>query len=172
MKDGFMVLPTDISAEVDLLKAKIVNALDNLESFYKKEVKGKAQENVQKMKKKAEEENKKAEEEKKQQEAEKEAEEKNRSEEEHIEGYDKMIIDTSDQVVLDNSKDKGKAIMDSEPPPYVLKMQEDIDSQKVKHEALEVKFDNLAETQKVMATKQDTMDSKLDAIFALLSKKP
>ncbi|MCI17337.1 hypothetical protein A2U01_0038484 [Trifolium medium] len=49
MKDGFMILPTDISSEVDLLKDKVLNALDSLERFYKKEVKGKAQENVQKM---------------------------------------------------------------------------------------------------------------------------
>ncbi|MCI24186.1 hypothetical protein A2U01_0045369 [Trifolium medium] len=49
MKDGFMTLPTDISSEVDLLKNKVLNALDSLEKFYKKVVKGKAQENVQKM---------------------------------------------------------------------------------------------------------------------------
>ncbi|MCH99931.1 hypothetical protein A2U01_0020946 [Trifolium medium] len=79
-----------------------------------------------------------------------------------------MIIDTSDQVALD----KGKQIMEPEPPSYVLKLQADIGSQKVKHDVLEVKFDNLAENQKVMATKQDTMDSKLDAILVFLSKKP
>ncbi|MCI04134.1 hypothetical protein A2U01_0025178, partial [Trifolium medium] len=170
MKDGFMVLPTDISAKVDALKEKIGNALDNLESFYKKEVKGKTQENVQKMVESIEragikrltltphfepeemmvleafekslqegiqlfEEEIKAEEEKKQQEEErkhikaeeKEAAEKQRSEEENAEGSDRMMIDTSDQVVLDSSKDKGKEKMEPESPSYVLKMQEDIE---------------------------------------------
>ncbi|MCI10866.1 hypothetical protein A2U01_0031963 [Trifolium medium] len=86
----------------------------------------------------------------------------------NAEGSDILMIEASEQMALD----KGKKIMDSEPPAYVLKLQEDFDSQKVKHEALEVKFDNMAETQKVMQSKQDTMDSKLDTTLALLSKKP
>ncbi|MCI08880.1 hypothetical protein A2U01_0029962 [Trifolium medium] len=107
----------------------------------------------------------KAEEEKKRQEEEKEAAEKKISEEEHEEGSDRMIIDTSDQVVLDTSKDKGKEIMEPEPPSYVLKMQEDIANQKIKQEALEEKVDKIAENQK-------DMNSKLDVIFAFMSQKP
>ncbi|MCI81643.1 hypothetical protein A2U01_0102917, partial [Trifolium medium] len=51
-----------------------------------------------------------------------------------------------------------------EPPSYVLKMQEDIENQKIKQEALEQKVDQIAENQK-------DMSSKLDAILALMSKK-
>ncbi|MCI30601.1 hypothetical protein A2U01_0051811 [Trifolium medium] len=110
---------------------------------------------------KAEEEKKKAEEEeeKKRQEAEKEAEEKNKPSEDHAEGSVK-VIEASEQVVLD----KGKAIMDSEPPAYVLKMQADIESQRIKQEALEQKADKVAEI-------QHEMSSKLDALISLLSKK-
>ncbi|MCH87821.1 hypothetical protein A2U01_0008702 [Trifolium medium] len=55
--------------------------------------------------------------------------------------------------------------MDSEPDAALLKLQEDVAAQKVKHEALEEKVDNID-------VKQNDMDSKLDAILTLLSKKP
>ncbi|MCI19064.1 hypothetical protein A2U01_0040219, partial [Trifolium medium] len=191
MKDEFMVFPTDISAEVAALKAKIGDALDKLERHYKKQIQGKAREDVRKLVESIERAGAKRltltphfepeemmvlesvhkslmEEMMNFEEMELSAEKKKCSEEENEEDSDRMLIDASDQIVADTSaKDKGKAIMDSEPPSYILKLQEDLDSQKVKHEALEVKVDNLAENQKVMATKQDTMDSKLDAILAL-----
>ncbi|MCI05692.1 hypothetical protein A2U01_0026745 [Trifolium medium] len=193
MKDEFMVLPTDISAEMAALKAKIGDALDKLERIYKKQIKGKAEEDVRRLVESLDrarakrltltphfepeervvfeafekslqegmllfEEEMKAEEEK-------EAAQKKSSKEEH-EGSDRMMIEASDHIVLDTSdKDKGKAIMDSEPPSYVLKLQEDVESQKIKQAALEEKVDKIAENQK-------DMNFKLDAILAFISKKP
>ncbi|MCI14410.1 hypothetical protein A2U01_0035541, partial [Trifolium medium] len=91
--------------------------------------------------------------------------EKLRSEDKNEEGSERMNIDTSNQQIVDTSdKNKGKAVMDSEPPAYVLKMQADIESQRIKQEALEQKVDKIAENQ------QD-MSSKLDVILALMSKK-
>ncbi|MCH99817.1 hypothetical protein A2U01_0020832, partial [Trifolium medium] len=49
MKDEFMVLPTDISAEVAALKTKIGDALDKLERIYRKEIKGKTEEDVRRL---------------------------------------------------------------------------------------------------------------------------
>ncbi|MCI64092.1 hypothetical protein A2U01_0085349 [Trifolium medium] len=55
--------------------------------------------------------------------------------------------------------------MESEPPAYVLKMQADIEAQKIRQDAMEVKVDTVVENQKDIA-------SKLDALIALMSKKP
>ncbi|MCI07850.1 hypothetical protein A2U01_0028919 [Trifolium medium] len=49
MRNGFMTLPSNISDEAEFLKSKVVNTLDDIERAYRKDIKKKAQENIQKM---------------------------------------------------------------------------------------------------------------------------
>ncbi|MCI02528.1 hypothetical protein A2U01_0023561 [Trifolium medium] len=100
---------------------------------------------------KAEEEKKKAEEEEERQ---RDAEKKE---------AEAMVIEFGDQE--GTSQNKGKDVMDSEPPSYILKMQADIESQRINHEALQQKVDKIA-------ANQEDISSKLSDLIALMSKKP
>ncbi|MCI08135.1 hypothetical protein A2U01_0029208 [Trifolium medium] len=131
-----------------------------LEAFEKELAEGlrlfEEEEKAEEEKKRLEEEQKRLEEEKKRQEEEKEAAEKLRSKEKK---------NKEDSKKMDIDKDKGKAPMESEPPAYVLKMQADIETQKIRQDDMEVKVDTVVENQKDIA-------SKLDAPIALMSRKP
>ncbi|MCI37270.1 hypothetical protein A2U01_0058494, partial [Trifolium medium] len=74
--------------------------------------------------------------------AEEEEERKRDAEKEEAEA---MIFELSNQE--GTSQNKGKDVMDSEPPAYILKMQADIESQRINHEALQQKVDKIATNQ-------------------------
>ncbi|MCI96346.1 hypothetical protein A2U01_0117646, partial [Trifolium medium] len=59
---------------------------------------------------------------------------------------------------------KGKDVMDPELPAYILKMQADIEAQRIKQETLEKKVDKVIEI-------QPDLSSKLDALLSLMTKK-
>ncbi|MCH80291.1 hypothetical protein A2U01_0001057 [Trifolium medium] len=108
-------------------------------------------ERLLKEKQRIEEKKKKLEEEKKK--AEREAEQKE---------AEAMIVEYSSLEA--SSQNKGKLSTDSGLPAYILKMQEDIEAQRIRKE-------NMAETQKNISARQENMDSKLDAILAFLTPK-
>ncbi|MCI49041.1 hypothetical protein A2U01_0070284, partial [Trifolium medium] len=57
------------------------------------------------------------------------------------------VKESSEHIVIDY-QDKGKTVMESEPPTYVLQMQEEIKAQRLRQETLETKVDTIAEDQK------------------------
>ncbi|MCI29010.1 hypothetical protein A2U01_0050214, partial [Trifolium medium] len=163
----------------------VVNALNDIEKAYRKDVKKKARENIQKMAESIEragmkrltlfshedmeQERLKRIEEKRLQEEEKKKQEEEEAQQENIAAHssDLMDAETSEQVNLD----KGKAIV-SNSDPLVLKLQEELAAQKAEQELLKEEVKNLTESQHHVIKMQEDMNSKLDAILAFMSKKP
>ncbi|MCI43740.1 hypothetical protein A2U01_0064978 [Trifolium medium] len=76
---------------------------------------------------------------------------------------------TSDNMMIENSKDKGKAVA-SEHDPLLLKLQEQLETQKAEQELLNEEVKNLTESHHHVIKTQEDISSKLDVILAHISR--
>ncbi|MCI04501.1 hypothetical protein A2U01_0025548, partial [Trifolium medium] len=100
---------------------------------------------------------------------EEEEEEEKKQQEEKQKMLTKKV--TSDNMVINTSEDKGKAVA-SEHDPLVLILQEQLTTQKAEQELLKEDVKNLTESQHHVIQTQEDMNSKLDAILAYISRQP
>ncbi|MCH94930.1 hypothetical protein A2U01_0015901, partial [Trifolium medium] len=189
MEDDLLVFPSDVSAEVEAIKAKFGDAIESYGKMIQKKIEGKGMEVVRTIMKSVEEADTKLltmkphfEPEEQfvlrafekelaagiqlfEEEMKAEDEKKLEKEQKRIEAEEAAKRQSDEMLEEGSDKGKGKAVMDSEPPEYVLKMQADIEAQKIRQDVMEVKVDTVVTNQKDIA-------SKLDALVALMSKKP
>ncbi|MCH93363.1 hypothetical protein A2U01_0014312 [Trifolium medium] len=115
MEDDFLIFPSDVSAEVEALKAKIGDALDKYEKIIQKTIEGRGMDVVRVIMESVE-----------------RADTKRLTLTPHFEPEERVVLETFEKSLQEASEqmalDKGKKIMDSKPPAYVLKLQEDFDS--------------------------------------------